>query len=168
MTLHPKKSSTKKATVQSSITNYFTPNSNSRTAKAPPRPSASTKSAESSKPPKEKKNALLNGARRENKERGDDAEILDVVSDDDADFFRDSRPIKRSRRMISDEDDLFAPLEVSSSYKEAYDESGPSTPFQTTFTPGSCNLLDPFPFSSTNFQITRKITSTEHLSSTFK
>ncbi|KAG8940657.1 hypothetical protein FRC00_012874, partial [Tulasnella sp. 408] len=137
MTLHPKKSSRKKATVQASITNYFTPNSNSRTAKAPPRPSTSSKSTESSKPSKEKKNELFNGTRRESKGRGDDAEISDVVSDDDADFFGNQRPIKRTRRVISDEDDLFAPVGASSSHTEPYDKPGPSTPFRTLFTPAT-------------------------------
>ncbi|KAG9044429.1 hypothetical protein FS837_008158 [Tulasnella sp. UAMH 9824] len=136
MTLHTKKSSTKKATVQASITNYFTPNSSSRTAKAPPRPSASSRSAESSKPPKQKKTEPLNATPRESKERDDGAEIPDVVSDDDADLFSNPRPIKRTRRVISDEDDLFAPVGASSGYTELFDEPGPSTPFRTPFTPG--------------------------------
>ncbi|KIO27090.1 hypothetical protein M407DRAFT_23632 [Tulasnella calospora MUT 4182] len=136
MTLHPKKSSTKKPTVQSSITNYFTPNSNSRTIKAPPRPPASGKSSAGSRPPKEKEkeNELFSRTRRESKGLSDDAEILDLVSDDDADFFSNPRPMKRTRRVISDEDDLFAPVRVSSSHTEVNDEPGPSTPFRTPFT----------------------------------
>lgn len=158
MTLHPRKSSTKKATVQSSITNYFTPNSNSRTAKAPPRASApgrgaSSKSAEKSKPLKERENDTSSNGTTPEREGFDDTETVDLVSDDEADVFRDTRPTKRTRRVISDdhEEDLFAPAGVPSSYTEVYDGPAPSTPFRTPFTLGS-PYSDPFPqLTSTNF-----------------
>ncbi|KAG8980836.1 hypothetical protein FRB90_007449, partial [Tulasnella sp. 427] len=141
MTTHPKKSSAKKATVQSSITSYFTPNpkASGKRGGAPRRSTSGVlapgKSTVTPKPTKKREKSL--GSRSGGSDV-EDAEIVELGTDDDEEeVFANPRPTKKSRRVIMDEDeDLFAPIGASSSCTEVLDEPGPSNAFRTPYTEG--------------------------------
>ncbi|KAG8980835.1 hypothetical protein FRB90_007452, partial [Tulasnella sp. 427] len=140
MTTHPKKSSAKKATVQSSITSYFTPNPKAFGKKGgAPRRFASgvLASGKSTITPKPRKKREKSTGSRSGGSDVEDAEIVELGTDDEEEVFANPRPVKKTRRVVMDEDDdLFAPTGASSSYTEVLDEPGPSNPLRTPFAEG--------------------------------